>query len=156
MRMPMMMDMPMMMHAGPAMLLRIREPLGLSADQVQRLEAIQRQADAAHRQHLEAAMPAMHQAMTGMDGDSPDLARIETAMRQGAEHHVAAHMAMVRAMVEARAVLTAEQRARLHAAMGMMHEMMRDHHPMGEMRPGGMMTHPGAHPAPGDSAQHRH
>jgi Spy/CpxP family protein refolding chaperone len=149
MQMPMMMQMPMT-GMSPGMLLRMREHLGLTDEQVRRLEAVQGRAQAAHRQHMPAAMAPMHEAMGILQGERPDFAQYEAKLRQAAEHLVAAHVAMARAMVEARAVLTAEQQGRLRGGMSMMHEMMREH--MQQMM-GGMM---GAGAARADSAAHQH
>lgn len=115
-----------MMAGSPAMILRLRGPLGLSAEQVQRLEAIEQRTGPLHEQHMQAAMRAMGEAEALLESDSPDLARSEAKLREAAEHHVQAHLAMVRASVEARGVLTPGQRSNLRFGMRMMREMMPD------------------------------
>ena len=149
MGMPMMMPMEMM-ATTPAMLLRMRQQLGLTADQAGRLEALQRSTEAAHQQHMSAAMQPMRDANAILQGDHPDFNRYEAAVRQAAEHHVAAHVAMARAAVDGRAVLTGEQRARLHGAMDsmmpMMQQMMRDRGCPGMDGRGTGGAQPPAHP----------
>lgn len=111
---------PMMGGAAPMMLLHHADALDLSADQVERIETIRERTDGAA--HMQGAMAAHRQAAELMAGDQPDLARFEAKLQEAADHMVQAHTAMARASVEARTVLTPEQRDRLkdmdHAAMG--------------------------------------
>lgn len=127
----------MAMFGGPPphMLLAHGEALELNADQVSRLEALQARV-------AEMAEPAMQRAMEShmaaaalLEGDAPDFQGFEARLREAAEHVVEGHVAMARVAVEARQVLTPEQRTRLE---GLMDEMRGPgHHRMpGERRPG--------------------
>lgn len=132
----MMQMMPGMMMASPAMILRLREPLGLTDEQVRRLEEIQARTHDEHQRHMQAGMQSMREAAGILEADSPDLARYEVLFREGAGHHVPAHLAMARGIVEARAVLTPEQRSNLRFGTRMMQQMMPE--PMGGMMGAGM------------------
>jgi len=109
---------------GPTMLLRTRDALELTDDQVSRLEAIRDEHAGAPRQAMTAAMSAHRRAAEALHGDSPDFGAYEDALGEASDHMVRAHVAMARAAVQARAVLTPEQRERLHSGMQMMREMM--------------------------------
>lgn len=127
--------MAMMSGAPPAaMILRAADALALTPEQRTRLEAIRTQADEAVQPHMQAGMAAHHKAMQALRGDSPDLAAYEAALKEAANHMLAMQVAAARAGIDARAVLTAEQRAKLADTTTMMHEMM-----CGSS--GGMMQH---------------
>jgi Spy/CpxP family protein refolding chaperone len=115
-----MMEHCMGMMGGPGMILHHADELGLTADQVSRLEAIRDEAHAG--EHMHHGMQAHRQAAELLAADQPDIAAYEALLTQAAGHMVRAHTRMAEAVVEARAVLTAEQRARLaqkdHSAMG--------------------------------------
>lgn len=121
-----------MMIAGPGpaprMLLHMKDALQLSDDQVSRLEEIRTNIQEERKTHTEAARAARkaaHEAMTG-EG-SPDVDTHEEHLREAADHHVQAHMAMVRAHQQARDVLTEDQRSNVEffgQMMGMMGRMM--------------------------------
>jgi Spy/CpxP family protein refolding chaperone len=135
--------MKMMGGAPPAMLLQHRDELGLTSDQVQRLEALLR--DARGAGHMSGAMAAHRQAAELLQSERPDLAAYEAKLREASEHMVQAHTSMARTVVQARAVLTPEQREQAaaldHGAMahGQGHGMMRGEGHMGMM---GMMSCP--------------
>lgn len=103
------------MMGGPpaALLLEHREALSLSADQVSRLEAISDRTQAIGAEHMQPVRAAHMRAVELLRADSPDFDEYEDALEEAAEHMVEAHVAVVRASVEARQVLTAEQRATL-------------------------------------------
>lgn len=103
------------MMGGPpaAVLLEHVEALGLTADQVSRLEVIRDQTQAAAREHMQPVRAAHMSAAELLRADSPDLDEYEDALEEAAEHMVAAHVAVVRASLAAREVLTAEQRSTL-------------------------------------------
>ncbi len=108
----------MMEHCGqmmggvqPAILLEHRDELGLTADQVRQLEAINEQATGSA--HMQGAMAMKLQAAELLQGDEPDLAAYEQALREAMEHMIHAHVEMAATASEARAVLTAEQREHL-------------------------------------------
>lgn len=130
------------MAMGPDMILRLRDSLELTEDQVGQLETLRDSVRSPLRQHMVQGTVGMHAASELLTSDSPDLDAYATRLREAASHMVQAHVAMARAAVEARQVLTPEQRERLSQARQMMHElapgMMR-----GDMMEGGMMNHGG-------------
>lgn len=105
--------MAMMGGPPPQMLLQHREALGLSADQVSRLEALQARARETAMPQMQPTMQAHMAAAELLKGDAPDLQGYEARLREAADHMVRAHVAMARAAVDARRVLTPEQRGRL-------------------------------------------
>jgi hypothetical protein len=133
----------------PAMILQHREQLGLSADQVTRLESIQ--APAAAASHMQPAQAAHQAAAALLKTPSPDFSAYEAKLREAANHMVLAHTAMARAAVQARAVLNADQRTRLESAIRDMQHgeggMMQhgEGSMMSCMMMGGMGARPGSH-----------
>ncbi|MGK2934284.1 MAG: Spy/CpxP family protein refolding chaperone [Gemmatimonadaceae bacterium] len=120
------MEMGMTMMSGapsPAMILRASNELALTAEQIARLEAMRTQSTEAIQPHMQQAMAAHQRALQALQGDSPDLSAYESAVREAANHMVVMHVAAARAGVEARAVLTTDQRARLTHTMTMMRRM---------------------------------
>lgn len=111
---------------GPAMILRMEDALDLSDDQVDRLEDIREEFSGSRQQHMNAAMSAHENARQNLEGENPDFDAYEEALQEASTHMVQAHLAMARASVQARQVLTAEQRERLQQGMGMMQGMMGD------------------------------
>lgn len=109
---------------GPQMILRMEESLGLTDEQVTRLEEIRDEFSGAQRQHMTAAMSAHQEARQAVQGDAPDFDAYEEALGHASEHMVQGHLAMARAAAESRDVLTEEQRTRLQEGMGMMQGMM--------------------------------
>lgn len=103
------------MMGGPpaALLLEHREALSLTAEQVGRLEAISDRTEAIGAEHMQPVRAAHMRAAELLRADSPDFDEYEDALEAAAEHMVEAHVALVRASVEARQVLTPEQRATL-------------------------------------------
>lgn len=129
----------MMEHPGPGMILRLRETLGLAEEQVERLEALHSAAREEMHTHMQAAAEARQRAHAAMQGDSPDLAAHEAALREAADHTVQARQSMARVHVEAGEVLSAEQRATLDTILGAMREMHQGREGMGS---GVMRPHP--------------
>jgi hypothetical protein len=104
--------------------LRLRTSLGLSADQVQRLEELALRARAARADRIRQAEAAEHAADDAMHAAAPDLTVYEGHLRAAAAHRVEARLATARAALEARAILSPAQRERLQTAIDTMHEMM--------------------------------
>lgn len=102
--------MAMMGGPPPQMLLQHREALGLSADQVSRLEALQVRARETAMPHMQPAMQTHTAAAELLKADAPDFQGFEAKLREAADHMVRAHVAMARVAVDARRVLTPEQR----------------------------------------------
>ena len=124
------------MIGGPAMILRLEKSLDLTEVQVERLKALQESAQAGMRQHMMQGMQGMRSGQELLEGESPDVAAYEERLREAANHMVLAHMAMARTAVEARRLLTPEQRERLALARTVMQEMRGGM--MDGMMPGGM------------------
>lgn len=109
---------------SPAMILHAADALSLTTEQKTRLEAIRTQSSETIKSHMQQAMAARHKAMRALQGDSTDLAAYEAAVQEGASQMAAIHVAAAQAGVDARAVLTPDQRAELTEAMTLVHEMM--------------------------------
>jgi Spy/CpxP family protein refolding chaperone len=136
-----MMGMMQLMHAQPAMLLEAAEALDLTSEQTQQLTALRDRARPEHEQHQEAATAAHRAAAAALEGDAPDLDAYAAALGQASDHMVMGHVAMTRTALEARQILTPEQREKLQETMTGMHGMG-----------GGMMDHgmmQGSTPRPG-------
>lgn len=122
--------------SSPQMLLQHRDELGLTADQVRRIEQLGAQTQQSVVPHMQSAMEARSSAAALIRSDSPDLAAYETMLRQAADHMVMAHTTSARIGLQARDILTMDQQARLQDLvdeMGGMHSMVGDgQHMMGE------------------------
>jgi Spy/CpxP family protein refolding chaperone len=127
----------MMSGASPAALLQHRESLGLSATQVTRLETLNARTHGSVMPHMQPATQAHTAAAEMLRADRPDFAAYEARIREAADHMVRTHVEMARVAVEARQVLTPEQRTRLDTMRdGMMRDM---HQRMMQGGQGGMM-----------------
>ena len=116
---PMMSGMP-----GPGALLHAAEALALTAQQKTQLQTLQTRLQETAAPHRQQVMAAQQKMSAIMHGDKPDLAAYETAMKEAMGHMAAMHVAAARAGLEARALLTTDQRARLSNATSVMHGMM--------------------------------
>lgn len=127
----------MMSGASPAALLQHRESLGLSAAQVSQLETLNTRTSESVMPHMQPAMQAHSAAAEILRADAPDFAAYEAGLREAADHMVRTHVEMARVAVEARQVLTPEQRTRLDTMRdGMMQGMQQRMMQSGQ---GGMM-----------------
>lgn len=161
--MAMMKDCPMMksMQQGPAAALQHKQELGLSADQVQRLEALQSSAQPGHMQMMNQ-MQAVHQQIAqATEGERFNEAAARAAFDRMGDMHTEMGVAMLRTRHQTRQILNAQQRAKLQemggGMMGMqgMMGMMKDCPMMkGGMMGGGMM-HGGMMGGGKDSSAHR-
>ncbi len=108
---------------GPTLILRMRDVLDLSDEQVGDLEEIR---DRSQGQSMsETVMQAHSRAQQALAGDDPDFDAYESALRDAMDDMMKMHVEMARAAVEAREVLTEEQRLRLEdIGHGMMGGMM--------------------------------
>ena len=109
---------------GPAMILRMSDALELTDDQVSRLSEIRDEFSDNRQQHMSVAMAAHQKAAQALEGDSPDFGAYEEALSEAASHMVQAHVTMAQASVQARGVLSQDQRQQLQQGMHMMREMM--------------------------------
>jgi hypothetical protein len=109
--------MPGMMHGmmqmmgppSPGMILSFKQQLGLSSDQVTRLETLQKQAEATCAEDMRLATTAHQAADKLLDASSPDLTAYTGKLKEASAHMVEGHVAMAKAAVEARTILTAAQ-----------------------------------------------
>ena len=116
------MMMEMMGPPTPAMILHHKADIKLSAAQVTQLETLQKQAEPACTQHMQAAMAAHHSANALLDARSPDFAAYTARLKEATAHMVEGHVAMTKAAVAARDVLTPAQRESLKSSMARMHK----------------------------------
>lgn len=98
---------------GPQALLGAADRLGLNDDQTARLQDIASTSRGSHQTHMQAAAAARKNAADALSADSPDLTAYQDALQEAANHMVQAHVAMTRASIEARAVLTPDQLKKL-------------------------------------------
>lgn len=125
------------MAAGPGMILQLRVSLELTENQIAQLEAMHDSTGQQMRQHMMQGMEAMRAAAELLDPESTDLEGYEARLREASSHMVLAHAAVARAAVQARGLLTVDQRERLALARSMMKEMQG--RMGGGMMQGGMM-----------------
>ncbi len=109
---------------GPARLLAQKEALGLSDEQIERIEAIREQLAETHKSQMSEMRPIHQELMDAQQADDPDAGRIESLLAQMAQGHVQHHMEMFRLDGEALDVLTPQQRENARYGMNMMRHMM--------------------------------
>jgi len=100
---------------GPTTLLRMRDALELTGAQVSRLEEIQREVQNTVQPQMTAMMSSHDAARQALEGDAPDFDAYQRSLQAAANIMVQTHVAVARAQVDARKVLTPEQTARLEA-----------------------------------------
>jgi Spy/CpxP family protein refolding chaperone len=128
------------MTSSPAMILNLRQSLGLTDEQIDRLEALRDNVRSEVRQNMMQGMQTMRAAQELLEAESPDLTVYQERLREAANDMVLARTAMAQAAVEARALLTTEQRDQLALARRMFHEI-RGGTANGMMGPGFMHDH---------------
>jgi len=126
------------MAPGAGAFLAAADPLGLTPDQRKSLEALRTTAQATRMAHMQAAMAARRSASEALSGDSPDLKAYGQALQAAADEMVQAQVAMARARIDARAVLTPDQRATVESGMALMGAMRGGMMDSGMMRGGTM------------------
>jgi len=94
----------------PGVLLQHQERLKLNDVQTARLQALQKQAQADCAQHVRLAMPAQRTAIQLLEATPPDFAAYAAKLKEASAHTVEAELAMAKALVAARKVLTNAQR----------------------------------------------
>ncbi|HKJ93609.1 MAG TPA: Spy/CpxP family protein refolding chaperone, partial [Longimicrobiales bacterium] len=100
------------MH-GPGMLLALKSSLGLTDAQVQQIQKIRDDARTTVQGAMQQAMQAHQSAMQALMDDNPDVGAYQKGLQQAADRFVAAQVAMAKAYVSARNVLTDSQRQKL-------------------------------------------
>jgi hypothetical protein len=114
--------MEMMGPPTPAMILHHKQELGLSAQQVARLETLQKEAEPSCTRHMQLAMTAHKAANELLAAAAPDFAAFAAKLKESTAHMVEGHVALARAAVAARDVLSLEQRQTLENLMEKMHK----------------------------------
>jgi hypothetical protein len=99
-----------------AVMLRLRRALDLTDAQVRQLDTIRVQTQRAIEPHLRAARAARLAADSALAGDSPNVDRYQAGLRTAADNLVQAQVLRARAALQARGVLTPEQRSNLRFA----------------------------------------
>jgi Spy/CpxP family protein refolding chaperone len=112
----------MMGPPAPAMILHHKDKLGLNASQVTRLEALQKEAEPVCMQHMKLAMTTHQAANQLLESAAPDFAAYSAKLKEATAHMVEGHVAMAKAAVAAREVLTTAQRQTLKDLMEQMHK----------------------------------
>lgn len=113
---------------GPMTLLRMRDTLSLTDEQVGQLEAIQQDFQTTIQAHMTAAMASHQAANEALSRESPDFDAYQQSLQAAANTMVQAHVAMARAAAEAREVLTPEQREQLRTGGAQMMRSMMEHY----------------------------
>jgi Spy/CpxP family protein refolding chaperone len=101
--------------ANFGMLLHHKADLALTDQQVQRIEALQKQAQTDCEQHMKMAHDQHAAAAAALNAATPDVAGFEAKLREASQHMVQAHVAVARRGVEALGVLTAAQKTKLQS-----------------------------------------
>jgi Spy/CpxP family protein refolding chaperone len=114
-------NMHMMGPPAPGMILNHRQQLGLNADQVGRLEALQKQAATTCTEQMRLAMAAHRAANQLLESPAPDYAAYTAKLKEATAHMVEGQVAMAKAAVTARTVLTPEQQQTLKNLAGKVH-----------------------------------
>ncbi len=132
---------------APPRLLEHREALGLTAEQVTRLEALGQQLQQAHEKVEADATAHREQLLQAFQADRPDARAVRTHAQAMMRAQQEAQLAMLGAAAEAKGVLTAEQRGRVAGwldAQDMMRQRMerRMRRPEAPHQEGGEHRHP--------------
>jgi Spy/CpxP family protein refolding chaperone len=112
----------MMGPPSPAMILHHKENLSLSAEQVTKLESLQKQAEPACAQQLQAGMASYKAANEMLQADSPDFSAYSAKLKEACGQMMEARLTLAKASVAAREVLTPAQREKATGMMKEMHE----------------------------------
>ena len=107
----------MMSVPSPAMLLRHKDELDLNATQVTQLETLQKQAQPACMQHMQMGMTEHRAADQMLAAAKPDLAAYSAKMKEATAHMVEGNVAMLKAGIAARDILTPAQRQKCEEMM---------------------------------------
>lgn len=113
-----------MMGTSPAALLGAADRLELTPEQTSRLEELAQRAEQDLQQHMQPVMDAHARAAEALQGEAPDLQAYEQALHEASGRMVQAHVAAARTAVEAREVLTPEQREQVQESAELMGQMV--------------------------------
>ncbi|WP_284617328.1 Spy/CpxP family protein refolding chaperone [Aquabacterium humicola] len=116
-------------HGGPMMMMseRVLQAVGASADQQARVQQIYRAAHEELRAQHQAAGDLRAQWVQIFTAPTVDARAAEALRQKQAALHEAASKRMLQATIEAAAVLTPEQRAKLAEQIGKRRDMMERH-----------------------------
>lgn len=123
------------MQQGPAMLLRQRDPLDLSNEQIERLEELEGRVDDLHSSHMSELAPVREQLKGLHRSEEFDKDRYEELLQRQANLRVEMMVEMADVHQASFAVLTDEQKSNVRYGMRMMRSMQGD----AEMSGRGMM-----------------
>ena len=115
------------MHGGPMVSDRLLDAVGATADQKTRVHDIFKAAQDDMRKQREAGGDLHQQMMQLMTAPQVDAAAAEALRQQQLARQDVASKRMLQAMLDARAVLTPEQRQKLAERMKSRHQMMDRH-----------------------------
>ena len=114
----------------------VQKELALTADQRQKLEDIRFNTEKESIQRRAAIQVQRMELNRLVDADNPDRAAVDRKIQEGAQEEAALMRATINARLNAKAVLTAEQRAKLVQLRQNRREANRPPQGQGEMRPG--------------------
>jgi hypothetical protein len=97
----------------PTMLLHHAQEIGLTAEQQEKVSELARTSQASCEQHLEAAAGSHKAAAALLGQDSPDVAAYQARLRETLDHILQGHVAVIKAGIEAKALLAPDQRDKL-------------------------------------------
>jgi len=115
------------MHGGPMVTDRMLDAVGATADQKTRVQDIFKAAQDDMRKQREAGGDLRQQMMQLMTAPQVDAAAAEALRQQQLARQDVASKRLLQAMLDARAVLTPEQRQKLGERLKSRHEMMDRH-----------------------------
>lgn len=129
-------ELPGMGAFAPQVLIRRKGFLGLTEEQVSRLEQLSGELKSAHERALEEAK-ASHEALReAWQADQPDAAVVRRYAQQAMEARQAAQLAMMGGAAQAKALLTPEQQGKMQGWMDGMRQGRRMRMGRPGMRPG--------------------
>jgi uncharacterized membrane protein len=105
----------------PTMLIHHAQDLGLTEPQQAKLGELAKSSQAACEQHLKQAVDSHRTAASLLGAAAPDVAGYQARLGEASDHLIEAHVAVVKAGIEARAMLTPAQREKLAATAHAMH-----------------------------------
>jgi Spy/CpxP family protein refolding chaperone len=111
----------MMTAPSPAMLLRHKSELALNESQVTQLEALQKEAQPVCMQHMQAGMAEHRAANEMLQAAAPDFTAFSAKLKAASGHIVEGYVAMAKAGVAARGILTPAQRDKMADVMKQVH-----------------------------------
>jgi Spy/CpxP family protein refolding chaperone len=106
-------ELPGMRAYAPQVLIQRKDFLGLSEEQVSRLEQLNREVEGAHQQALQEAQASHDALREAWQADQPDAGAVRRYAQQAMEARQSAELAMVGGAAQAKALLTPEQQGKM-------------------------------------------